>query len=69
MKYIYAEIFKFEKLHNTRWENLCLTYEYYKYMSLFYLVKIYFCFKDYFYKTKEEKEEEKDAEKIFEFHH
>ena len=69
MKYIYTEIYKFEKEKNSTWENLYLSYEYYKYIFLFEMVKIYFVFKNYFYKTNEEKEEEKDAEKVFEFHH
>jgi len=69
MKYIYTELYKFEKDKNSKWDNLHLYYEYYKYMFLFDLVKVYFVFTNYFNRTEEEIAEGKDAEKVFEFHH
>lgn len=69
MQYIYTEIKKFEKEKNSFWDNLWLSFEYYKYIFLFEMVKVYFTAHNFFYKSKEEKEEDQNAEKVFEFEH
>lgn len=68
MEYIYTEIKKMKKdikFSEVFWLDL----EYYKLKFLFSVYHVGKSFKDFLFKTKEEKQEEQDAEKIFECLH
>ncbi len=69
MKYIYEEVARVERKTNSTWENICLSLEYYKYMFLFSLVRVYLSFKDFIFKTREEVEKQNNAERVFEYKH
>jgi hypothetical protein len=68
MKYIYVEIKKIDKSRSF-YENLMLDLEYYKYMFFFSTFHVYQSFSNLFFKSKEEKEEEQNAEMVFEYLH
>jgi hypothetical protein len=69
MSYIYKEILKFEKDKLTIWDKLKLNLEYYKFMLFFSFHKIILKMDNLFFKSKEEKEEEQNAEIVFEYLH
>ncbi len=69
MKYIYQEIKEFENDKLSYFDKLGLSLEYYKYKFYFSVFTIFSSFRGYFTKSKEELEEEKDAEKVFEVLH
>ncbi len=69
MKYIYTEIKKFDDDKLNFFERMSLSFEYYKYMFYFSLFSLITSFKYFFVKSKQEVEEEQDAEKVFEYLH
>ncbi len=68
MKYIYREIKKHE-IDKSFLHHFILDLEYYKYVFFFSMFKIYNGLNDFFFKSKQEKDEEQDAEKVFEYSH
>ena len=69
MKYVYTELEKFQKNKMSYWEKLNFSQEYYMYMLMFSFFKIYNNVRNFFTKTKKEKEDEQNVEKVFEYLH
>ena len=68
MKYIYSEIKKKGNNRSTL-ENIWIDLEYYKLIFFFSIFHIYKSVSNLLFKSKEEKLEEENAEKIFEYLH
>jgi hypothetical protein len=67
MKFIYREL---KSKGDLSWyEKFSYDFEYYKYKFFFSLFNIYNSISSFFYKTKEEKLEEENADYVFEYLH